>query len=168
MRKLFFIALIALYTPFPEHACAQIASGHKPETLVFGALLGKTATGVAHLGQTAPTPASQVDFTWSYTPTLSPCTTVLRNCYDGFTMTYTNTETVIATQSTLRPAALSYNWVPTDGVPYGSLNFALVANGYDDFGDPIASKPAAVTVTNDVTSLAAPSVLPSPSGVAVQ
>jgi hypothetical protein len=82
-------------------------------------------------------------------------------------MTYTNADTVIAMQSTLGPAALSYKWMPTDGVPYGSLNFTLVANGYDEFGNALASEPATVTIENDVTSLAAPMALPLPTGISV-
>jgi hypothetical protein len=167
MRKSLCIVPSILYLSFPVHTLGQTTPNPALKRFVSAALVRKTATGAARPAQASQPPAAEVDFTWSYTPTLPACTTVPKSCYDGFTMTYADTGNVIATPSTLGPAALSYNWVPTSGVPYGSLNFTLVANGYDDSGNALASEPATVTIKNDVTSLAAPMALPLSTGIPV-
>ena len=166
MRKWLCLSLSVLCLPL-VYAHTQTASQSTANRLVSAVLIRKSVTGgppPVHAGQN---PATEIDFTWSYEPNLPACTAARTKCYDGFTLTYADTNLVIATQSTLDPAARSYNWVPNGGVPYGSMDFLLVANGYDEFGDPVASVPAKATVRNDVTSLAAPTVLPDLTGVPI-
>jgi hypothetical protein len=165
MRKCLCFALLAIYLSAMH---GQTAPYSTLNGFVSAVLIHKTATSLAHQEQSAQTPATEIDFTWSYTPNLPACRTTLQSCYDGFTLTYTTTSAIIATQSTLDPAARSYSWVPAGGVPYGSLHFTLATNGYDEYGDPVMSPPAEVVIQNDVTSLAAPTVLPGFTGVPVQ
>ena len=166
MRKWLCISLSVLCLP-PTYTRSQAASQSAAKRLVSAVLVRKSVRGGAPTAQSAHAPATEVDFTWSYQPNLPVCTAARTKCYDGFTLTFANTNRVLATQSTLDPAARSYNWVPAGGVPYGSLDFLLVTNGYDESGTPVASVPAEVIVRNDVTSLAAPTVLPDLTGVPI-
>jgi hypothetical protein len=103
---------------------------------------------------------TQVDFNWSYTPGVPVCGTTLVNCYDGFQLTFTNTGAVIAAPAQLGTTALSWNWIPTGGLPFGTLNFSLAAHGYNGAGTAILSTTVAtVSVTNNVTSLNGPTGL---------
>jgi len=156
--------LSALCLPL-VHAHTKAGPKATPDRSISAVLVHKTAADAA--GQTAQGPATEIDFTWSYEPNLPACKATLKSCYDGFTLTFVDMNTVIASQSTLDPAARTYNWAPKDGVPYGSLHFQLVANGYDEFGNPAASSPAEAIVRNDVTTLAAPTVLPGLTGVPI-
>lgn len=172
MRKWPCLALSLLCLPLvlthaqtgPETPPGRIISALLP-VLVHKAAIGRP--GATRPDQSVPTPATEIDFTWSYKPNLPACADTRKKCYDGFTLTYVATGTVIASQSTLDPATVSYNWAPKGGVPYGSLHFTLVANGYDEFGNPVASSPAEAVIQNDVTSLAAPTVLPDLTGVPI-
>ena len=174
MRKWLCLALSLLCLPLvlthaqtgPETPPGRFISAVLP-VLVHKAATGATRPVATRPDQSAPTPATEIDFTWSYKPNLPACADTRKNCYDGFTLTYVATGTVIASQSTLDPAAQSYNWAPKGGVPYGSLHFTLVTNGYDEFGNPVASSPAEAVIQNDVTSLAAPTVLPDLTGVPI-
>ncbi len=102
---------------------------------------------------------TQIDFNWAYTGNAPACGTSLTNCLSGFTLTDTTLGAVVATPSTLGPTSLSYNYVPTVGVPYGTSAFSLVANGYDGSGNPLTSPAATVSVVVNVTSLNAPTNL---------
>jgi hypothetical protein len=165
MRKLLSLALLAaLYFGCP--ASAQTGSRPEPNRFVSATLI-HSATARPQ-DQTGQTPATEIEFTWSYTPNLPACTTTYIRCYDGFIITLINTDAVIASPYTLDPAALSYDWSPPAGVPYGSLSFAVVTNGYDENGHQITSAPATVTVKNDVTSLAPPTGLQGLTGVPLQ
>jgi hypothetical protein len=99
----------------------------------------------------------QIDFNWTYTPNLPVCTSVLVACYSGFTMKDTGDGHELAGPSVIRPTARSWAYFPSGGVRYGSHTFALVANAYDENGQPVASAP--VTVTINVAT-------PAPSGPA--
>jgi hypothetical protein len=157
MRPLLWALAIFSFSIFIEPS-AKLAPKHPPERLASATLIHRVGKNAALLNQVGQTPASEIDFNWSFTPTLPACTTVLKSCYEGFTLTLVNTGTVVATPSALGPAALSYQWVPPGGVPYGALTFTLVTNGYDASGDPTISVPTSVTIKNDVTSLAPPVV----------
>ena len=155
MRLLHWAIAIFSFSIFIDPS-SRIAPEYAPERLVSATLIHRVAKTAVLLNQAAQTPAAEIDFKWSFTPTLPACTTILKSCYDGFTLTFVNTDTVIATPSALGPAALDYQWVPPGGVPYGTLIFTLVTNGYDASGDATISQPASVTIKNDVTSLAPP------------
>ena len=157
MRLLIWATAIFSFSIFIEPS-ARFAPKYPPERLVSATLIHRVAKNAVLLNQVAQIPASEIDFHWSFTPTLPACTTVLKNCYEGFTLTFVNTGTLIATPSTLGPATLSYQWVPPGGVPYGALIFTLVTNGYDAAGNSTISVPTSVTIKNDVTSLAPPVV----------
>ena len=61
----------------------------------------------------------------------------LTACYDGFVLTNTTTNQIIADPSAIGPVAQSYNWVPAEGVPYGNLIALLAAHGYDENGNVV-------------------------------
>jgi hypothetical protein len=104
----------------------------------------------------------QIDFNWQYVANLPVCTSTLVACYDGFQMTDVTTGTLIGGVGTtlpIGPTALSFNWAPTGGVPYGTQVFSLVAHGYDENGNPVVSTPVTCTVTIPVTTLNGPTGL---------
>jgi hypothetical protein len=125
---------------------------------------GQTKSGLTAKAAVAAPAASggsfaQIDFNWGYSPNLPACAGRTEACHTGFTMTNTTTNTVVATPSTLGPAALSFNYLPAGGVPFGTFVYSLVANGFNETGTPITSTPATVTVVIPVTSLNGPTGL---------
>ena len=103
-----------------------------------------------------------IAFDWQYIANLPVCGSTLQACYDGFQMTDVTTGVMIGgvdTNLPIGPTALSFNWSPTGGVPYGSQTFSLVAHGYDQNGVAVVSTPATVTVVVPVVSLNGPTGL---------
>jgi hypothetical protein len=108
---------------------------------------------------------STFDFNWTYTPNMPVCGSVKKACYDGFIMTNTTLNQVVGSTSQIGPAALSYEYSPAEGIPFGTSNFSLVAHGYDDAGAEFASTPATVSITVKATSTAKVTSLVGPTNV---
>jgi hypothetical protein len=102
---------------------------------------------------------SAVAFTWTNTDTnIAACSsTVTTNCFSGFTLTDTTTNTVLATPSVLGATATSYTWTPAGGLFVGTHTFSLVANAIGaTTTTQIVSTPATTSVTNALTSINPP------------
>jgi len=167
-RVLFLLPLIAI-APL-VHVAAQTASKPTqtaptqtapPQTAPktkFGATLVRR-TVAAPLVTANASQYTQIDFNWAYTANAPTCGTSLTNCFSGFTLTDTTLGAVIATPSTIGPTSLSYAYIPSGGVPFGTSAFSLVANGYNGSGNPMTSTPVAVSVVVNVTTLNAPTNL---------
>jgi hypothetical protein len=141
------------------HAAAQTASKN-PQTSQkskLGATLVTRPAAVTPLA--AGSQYSQIDFNWVYTPNVPACGASLTNCVAGFTLTDTTLGTVVATPTTLGPTSLSYAYIPSGGIPFGTSAFTLVANGYDGSGNALTSTPATVSVVVSVTTLNGPTGL---------
>ena len=104
-----------------------------------------------------------IAFDWQYTASLPACGSTLAACYDGFQMTDVTTGQQIGgvgiSGAPIGPTALSFNWTPAGGAPYGTSTYSLVAHGYDENGTVILSAPATVSVTIPVTTLNGPTGL---------
>lgn len=154
-------SLVAIATV--AHAAAQTVQQPAPKPAQttpkssLGAKVSTRSNATAPLAATSP--YTQIDFNWSYTPNVPACGTTLTNCYSGFTLVDTTTSVTVANPSTLGPTSLSYAYVPSGGVPYGTSAFSLVANGYDNSGNALTSTAATVSVTVSVTSLNGPTGL---------
>jgi hypothetical protein len=105
--------------------------------------------------------ASGIAFNWVYTPNAPACTTTLKNCQSGFTLTRTDVtpNVVIGSPSAITASMLSYTWTPTGGLPFGTMTFSLVANGYDLNGNALVSTATTTSVTNGLSTLNAPTGL---------
>jgi len=162
-RVLFLLPLIAI-APL-VHVAAQTAS--KPTQTAPSQTEPKTRLGATLVRRTVAAPLvtanasqyTQIDFNWAYTANAPTCGTSLTNCFSGFTLTDTTLGAVIATPSTIGPTSLSYAYIPSGGVPFGTSAFSLVANGYNGSGNPMTSTPVAVSVVVNVTTLNAPTNL---------
>jgi len=160
MKKTLFILSLVVIAPL-AHAAAQATQ--KPAPTVprnkLGATLVTRSNAAAPLATSNASQYTQIDFNWLYTPNAPACGTSLTNCISGFTLTDTTLGSVIATPSTLGPTALSFAYLPSGGVPFGTSAFSLVANGYDGSGNALTSTPATVSVVVNLTTLNGPTNL---------
>lgn len=131
---------------------ASAQTARKPQTQLrvrTMATTGTVATGIA--------------FNWAYpytTPPACPTNGTLANCVNGFTLTDTSTNTVIATPAQIPISATSYTWTPNGGLYFGTHCFTMVTNGFDGNGAPLVSGPSnSACVTNNLTSLNPPTGL---------
>jgi hypothetical protein len=160
-RVLVLFALVAI-APLAHVAAQTTQTTQKLQTAprtTLGAKLVTRSNAVTSSVTGAASQFTQVDFDWGYTANAPVCGTSLTNCLAGFTLTNTTLGTVVATPTTLGPTALSYAYIPAGGVPFGTLAFSLVANGYDGSGNPLTSVPATVSVVVNVTTLNGPTNL---------
>jgi len=166
-KELFLLSLIAI-APLVVIAQTPPTSTHTtptqtapsqtaPKTKLGATLVRRTA--VAPLATASGSQYTQIDFNWAYTANAPTCGASLTNCFSGFTLTDTTLGAVIATPSTIGPTSLSYAYVPSGGVPFGTSAFSLVANGYNGSGSPATSTPVTVSVVVNVTTLNAPTNL---------
>ena len=130
------------------------AQAQKAKSKRFGVTAKTSATRATTNGTGSQ--YSTFDFNWTYTPNMPVCGPVKKACYDGFIMTNTTLNQVVGSTSQIGPAALSYEYSPAGGIPYGTSNFSLVTHAYDETGAEVASTPATVSITVKVTSLAGP------------
>jgi hypothetical protein len=102
-----------------------------------------------------------IAFNWSYTANAPACTTSNKNCQSGFTLTRTDVtpNVVIGTPSSIAASSTSFTWTPTGGLPFGTMTFSLVANGFDLNGNALTSTAATTSVTNGLSTLNAPTGL---------
>ena len=157
MKKGLYLLFLAAIVALTDAQTAPTPSQTTPRN-TLGAKLVSRRNAAAPLATTA-SQYTQIDLNWQYTPNVPSCGTSLTNCYSGFTLTDTTTGSVVATPSTLGPTALSYAYIPSGGVPYGTSAFSLVVNGYDGSGNSLTSTPATVSVVVNVTSLNGPTNL---------
>jgi hypothetical protein len=159
MKALLLLSLVALAPLAPPATQTAPKSAQTAPKTKLGARLVPRNNAAAPLATAAGSQYTQIDFNWDYTPNVPACGTSLTNCVSGFTLTDTTMGAVVAAPSVLGPSSLSYAYMPSGGVPYGTLVFSLVANGFDGLGNPLSSSPATVSVVVNVTSLNGPTNL---------
>ena len=159
--KKFFLALsllaVSMLTPAAVSAQTTVT---KAPTKSSSKAFTATVRPMATTGGTSGINAT-IDFSWGYTPNAPPCVanSALVDCYTGFTLTDTTTNTVIATPAVIIPGTLAYAYTPSGGLYFGTHTFSIVANGYDLNGNPLTSPAATASVTNGITSLNGPTGL---------
>lgn len=160
MKKFFVLSLLAvvsLFAPSVSVSAQTTATRTAQSSPRFSAKLTTSAPKSNLVLTNATTLPTGVAFSWGYAPNLPACplngTPVA--CQTGFTIQDTTANATVGNPTAIGPTALSFQYTPST-MFFGSHTFSLVANGYDSNGAPIQSTAATTVVTNNVTTINAP------------